>query len=73
MLQSFLVKCGAYERLRVADFLDDRLAEDCIIKIIKRIAVRKPDHLQLSYDAVVLQHEMHWDAKKCNSMFHAII
>ena len=34
-----LVKCGAYERLRVADFPDDQPTKDCIVKTLKRIAV----------------------------------
>ena len=34
-----LVKCGAYERLRVAEFPDDQPTKDCIVKTLKRIAV----------------------------------
>jgi hypothetical protein len=34
-----LVKCGGYERLRLADFPDDQPTKDCIVKTLKRIAV----------------------------------
>jgi hypothetical protein len=33
---------GGYERLRLAKFPDDQPTKDCIVKTMKRIAVRAP-------------------------------